>query len=63
MVSNGPKLKSIKNKKLRDFYERQNQCLDDWIEVDTLVMSIADDILDSMNPDAGMFSSSIRSCS
>ena len=44
-------LKEIKNKPLRRFYERQNQRLDDWLEVDTVVMSMADDILESMNPD------------
>ena len=38
---------------MRAFYEKQNANLDDWIEVDTIVMSIADDILDSFNPDAG----------
>ncbi|EFQ87509.1 hypothetical protein PTT_16952 [Pyrenophora teres f. teres 0-1] len=43
-------LKSIKNKKVRAFYEEQNQRLDDWAEVDTVVSSLADDIVDSMNP-------------
>ena len=43
-------LKEIKNKKLRAFYEEQNERLNDWLEVDTLVMSMADDVLDSMNP-------------
>ena len=43
-------LKSIKNKKLRAFYEQQNERLNDWLEVDHLVMSMADDVLDSMNP-------------
>ncbi|MCJ1475421.1 hypothetical protein MMC13_004083 [Lambiella insularis] len=45
-------LKAIKDKKVRAFYEEQNHRLDDWLEVDTLVNSVADDILDSMNPDA-----------
>ncbi|MCJ1439186.1 hypothetical protein MMC27_008577 [Xylographa pallens] len=45
-------LKSIKNKKVRQFYENQNSRLNDWLEVDTLVKSVADDVLDSMNPDA-----------
>lgn len=43
-------LKEIKDKKLRAFYEKQNESLNDWLEVDTLVMSMADDVLDSMNP-------------
>ncbi|KAL8954521.1 MAG: hypothetical protein Q9183_007076 [Haloplaca sp. 2 TL-2023] len=40
----------LKNKKVRQFYEAQNERLNDWLEVDTVVMSIADDVLDSMNP-------------
>ena len=43
-------LKEIKNKKVRAFYEQQNERLNDWLEVDTLVMSMADEVLDSMNP-------------
>lgn len=43
-------LKSIKNKKVRGFYEEQNNRLDDWLEVDMIVSSLADDILDSMHP-------------
>ena len=43
-------LKGIKDKKIRTFYEQQNERLNDWLEVDTLVMSMADDVLDSMNP-------------
>jgi len=47
------KLKEMKKKKkLRKFYEEQNDRLDDWLEVDALVYAIADDVLDSMNPDA-----------
>ena len=38
-------LKMIKTKKVRDFYERQNDCLDSWLEVDMVVRSVADDIL------------------
>jgi len=45
-----PQLKSIKNKKVRGFYEEQNSRLDDWAEVDMVVSSLADDIVDSMNP-------------
>ena len=43
-------LKEIKDKKVRAFYEQQNERLNDWLEVDTLVMSMANDVLDSMNP-------------
>lgn len=46
-----PQLKDIKDKKVRHFYKEQNERLNDWLEVDTLVMSMAHDILDSMNPD------------
>ena len=35
---------------MRAFYEQQNERLNDWLEVDSLVMSMADDVLDSMNP-------------
>lgn len=44
-------LKEIKNKKIRRFYETQNERLDAWLEVDTLVITMAEDILESMNPD------------
>jgi len=44
-------LKEIKNKKVRKFYEGQNDRLNDWMEVDAIVMSLADDVLDSMDPD------------
>ncbi|KAF7539255.1 hypothetical protein G7Z17_g12460 [Cylindrodendrum hubeiense] len=44
-------LKHIKNKKVRSFYEAQNERLNDWLEVDAVVMAIADDVLESMNPD------------
>lgn len=43
-------IKELKNKKVRQFYENQNERLNDWLEVDTVVMSIADEVLDSMNP-------------
>ena len=43
-------IKQMKNKKTRGFYEEQNERLNDWLEVDTLVMHMADDVLDSMNP-------------
>lgn len=44
-------LKAIKNKKVRRFYEEQNRRLNDWLEVDAVVLSVADDVLESMNPD------------
>jgi hypothetical protein len=44
-------LKEIKDKKIRHFYEDQNETLDDWLEIDSVVRSIADDILESFNPD------------
>lgn len=44
-------LKEIQNKKVRKFYEDQNQRLNDWLEVDAVVMAVADDVLESMNPD------------
>jgi len=44
-------LKEIKNKKVRAFYENQNERLNDWVEIDAIVMSLADDVLDSMDPD------------
>lgn len=44
-------LKQIKNKKVRKFYEEQNERLNDWLEVDSLVMAVADDVLESMDPD------------
>ena len=43
-------LKQIKNKKVRAFYEAQNERLNDWLQVDALVTAMADDVLDSMNP-------------
>lgn len=45
-------LKSICNTRVRAYYEAQNQKLNDWAEVDSLVCSLADDIIDSTNPDA-----------
>lgn len=44
-------LKAIKNKRVRAYYEAQNERLNDWLEVDAVVMAMAGDILDSMNPD------------
>lgn len=45
-------IKAIKDKKIRRFYEAQNDRLNDWLEVDTVVKAMADAIFDSMNPDA-----------
>ncbi|KAH7038244.1 uncharacterized protein B0I36DRAFT_284357 [Microdochium trichocladiopsis] len=44
-------LKQIKNKQVRKFYERQNSRLNDWLEVDAVVMAIGDDVFESMDPD------------
>ncbi len=44
-------LKEIKNKKVRAFYEAQNDRLNDWLEVDMIVTAVADDVLESMDPD------------
>jgi hypothetical protein len=44
-------LKCIENKQVRRFYEEQNERLNDWLEVDTVVTAIADDVLESMDPD------------
>jgi hypothetical protein len=41
----------MKNKKVREFYEGQNERLNDWLEVDATVTALADDILESFNPD------------
>lgn len=43
-------IKRIQNKKLRAFYREQNDRLDDWLEVDMVVTTVADDVLDSMGP-------------
>lgn len=43
-------IKRIQNKKLRSFYREQNNRLDDWLEVDMVVTTVADDVLDSMGP-------------
>ncbi|KAK7955188.1 hypothetical protein PG996_015998 [Apiospora saccharicola] len=43
-------LKDLSNKKLRKFYEKQNDKIDDWVEVDALVLALADDVIDSMHP-------------
>lgn len=44
-------IKAIKNKTLRRFYEAQNETLNDWLEVDTIVEAISGDIFQSFNPD------------
>ncbi|EXJ64792.1 hypothetical protein A1O7_01130 [Cladophialophora yegresii CBS 114405] len=48
----GEEIKKIKNKKIRKFYEKQNAVLNDWAEVDTIVLAMADEVLESMNTDA-----------
>lgn len=45
-------LKEIKKAKVREFYEKQNDRINDWIEVDNLVVELSDDVVDSFNPDA-----------
>lgn len=37
-------------KRVRRFYENQNQRLDDWLEVNAIVKALADDILESFDP-------------
>jgi len=44
-------LKQIKNKGVRKYYEKLNKRLNDWLEVDAVVMAVADDAIDSMDPD------------
>jgi cation diffusion facilitator family transporter len=44
-------LEALPSKKLRAFYEDQNEKLSDWLEVDAVIMAVADDVLESMNPD------------
>lgn len=44
-------LKEMKNKGVRKFYEAQNDRLNDWLEVDAIVTAVADDVLESMDPD------------
>jgi hypothetical protein len=41
-------LKAIKNKNVRRFYEEQNRRLNDRLEVDAVVLSVADDVLESL---------------
>ncbi|KAF2854338.1 hypothetical protein T440DRAFT_486910 [Plenodomus tracheiphilus IPT5] len=40
----------IYRKSDESFYEEQNSRIDDWLEVDMVVSSLADDIVDSMHP-------------
>lgn len=44
-------LRGIKSRAVREFYSRQNDRLNDWLEVDAVVMALADDVLESMDPD------------
>ena len=43
-------IKEIQSKKVRNFYKQQNEALDNWLEVDMIVRSISDDIIDSFDP-------------
>lgn len=43
-------MKAIKPKKVRLFYEEQNERLDDWLEVNAIVKALSDDILESFDP-------------
>ncbi|ETN39015.1 uncharacterized protein HMPREF1541_07057 [Cyphellophora europaea CBS 101466] len=45
-------ISEIKSKKVRHYYKEQNGRLNDWLEVDTIVKAMAEDVMDSMNPDA-----------
>jgi len=51
-LADNVQIKKIKNKKVRQYYKKQNERLDDWLEVDTVVKAMSDSIMDSMNPDA-----------
>lgn len=42
-------LKQMSNKKIKRFYEDQNERLNDWLEVDMIVKHLADDVLDSFD--------------
>ncbi|KAI6364335.1 hypothetical protein MCOR25_005673 [Pyricularia grisea] len=44
-------ISQIKNKGVRAYYEEQNERINDWLEIDAVVMAIADDVLESMDPD------------
>lgn len=44
-------LAAMGNGRVRAFYRAQNERLNDWLEVDAVVMALADDVLESMNPD------------
>ncbi|KAL9051530.1 MAG: hypothetical protein Q9162_005959 [Coniocarpon cinnabarinum] len=43
-------LDGIKTKSVKNFYKAQNANLDEWLEVDMIVRSIGDDIIDSFDP-------------
>lgn len=49
-ITDSKQLKNIKNKKVRAFYEEQNGRLDDWMEVDAIVRTVSDDVLETMDP-------------
>ncbi|KAN0091983.1 hypothetical protein V8E51_017830 [Hyaloscypha variabilis] len=43
-------LKNTKNETLHKIYARQNERLDDWMEVNAIVKALSDDILESFDP-------------
>jgi divalent metal cation (Fe/Co/Zn/Cd) transporter len=51
LLSSSFQIKKIKDKKIRQFYEKQNAVLNEWAEVDTIVLAMADEVMDSMNTD------------
>lgn len=44
-------IKSFPNKKVQKFYYAQNDALNDWLEIDSVVRYVADDIFESFDPD------------
>lgn len=44
-------IKSFPNKKVQQFYYAQNDALNDWLEIDSVVRYVADDIFESFDPD------------
>ncbi|ROW16578.1 hypothetical protein VPNG_01464 [Cytospora leucostoma] len=44
-------IKELKNKGVQKFYKAQNEALNDWLEIDSVVRYVADDIFESFDPD------------
>lgn len=44
-------IKGLPNKKVQKFYYAQNEALNDWLEIDSVVRYVADDIFESFDPD------------